>query len=107
MRRLLKRAKALYEKHSVGIDLFLITAGAAAVKRRLEAVHGRLKDLEERGLVPLDDLMTIRDAAKIDHRVWTLEGEPGPDPLTPFEEDVVEDVAGDVDEEAELDRPVE
>lgn len=86
MRRLFKRVGAFYEKHQVAIDLALITAGAAAVKRRLEAIHTRLGDLEERGLVPLDDLVTVRDVAKIDRRVWVLEGEPGPDPAAVFED---------------------
>jgi hypothetical protein len=95
VRRLFRRAAALYEKHAVAIDLLLVTAGAAAVKRRIEAIHGRLAELEERGLVPLDDLVTVRDVAKIDRRVWVLEGEPGPDPAAVFDQQP----AGELEEE--------
>lgn len=99
-RPMFKRAAAFYEKHAVGIDLALITMGAAAVKRRLETIHTRLDELEERGLVPLDDLVTVRDVAKIDRRVWVLEGEPGTDPTAVFEEPGVDELQAD-----ELARP--
>ena len=66
MRALLRRLGAFYAKHELTIDMVLITAGAAAVKRRLEAVHGRLAVLEERGLVPMDDVVTLRDMAKVE-----------------------------------------
>jgi len=68
------------------VQLAGVTFGAACAKQLFEEIYGRLESLEERGLVPLDDLMTVRDAAKIDRRVWVLEGEPGPDPAAAFEE---------------------
>ncbi len=68
------------------VQLAGVTFGAACAKQLFEEIYGRLEALEERGLVPLDDLMTVRDAAKIDRRVWVLEGEPGPDPAAAFEE---------------------
>lgn len=102
MRRLFRRATDFYGKHATAIDLFLIVAGANAVKRQFEAVQGRLAELEERGLVPLDDLVTIRDVAKIDRRVWVLEGEPGPDPAAAFEQPT-----GELEEEQPAELPGE
>ena len=66
MRALFRRLAEYYGRHAIGIDLVLITAGAAAVKRRLENVHERLDALEQRGWVPLDDVMTVRDLAKVE-----------------------------------------
>jgi hypothetical protein len=62
------------------LRLMTVAAGFAAAKQLLEEYGTRLVALEERGLVPLDDMATVGDLAKIDRRVWVLEGEPGPDP---------------------------
>lgn len=62
----MRRVGAFYAKHAIGIDLVLITAGAAAVKRRLEDVHSRLDELEGGGMVPMDDVVTLRDLAKVE-----------------------------------------
>jgi len=61
VRRFLRRLGAFYEKHAIAIDLGLITMGAAAVKRRFEEVHNRLETIENGGMVPRDDLVTLRD----------------------------------------------
>jgi hypothetical protein len=67
------------------VQLAGITFGATCAKNLFEEIYGRLDALEERGLVPLDDLVTIGDVAKIDRRVWVLEGEQGPDPVAVLE----------------------
>lgn len=86
--RIVDRAihKAQEPKVQTGIRLFLVAMGFGALKQLLEDHSKRLEALEERGLVPLDDLVTVRDVAKIDRRVWVLEGEPGPDPAAAFPE---------------------
>ncbi len=103
MRRLIARAIAKLREPKVqrAIQLAGITFGATCAKNLFEEIYGRLDDLEERGLVPLDDLVTVRDVSKLDRRVWVLEGEPGPDPALAFEVPTGEEpAAGDVPEEA-------
>lgn len=61
MRRLLGRLADFYGKHAVTIDLALIVAGANAVKRRFLDLGERLEAIEKGGMVPRDDLVTLRD----------------------------------------------
>ena len=53
------------DKTQWAIDLALVTAGAAAIKRRLENTRDRLVALEERGLLPLDDFATVGDLDRL------------------------------------------
>lgn len=64
-----------------------VAFGATCLKQLLTEQNERLDALEERGLVPLDDMVTLGDMAKIDRRVWVLEGEPGPDPAAYLDDD--------------------
>lgn len=74
--KLLKRLVTYLRKADTqrAINLALVTAGAAAAKRLFEEYHGRLAALEERGLVPIDDLATVGDLAKLEERVSALDG---------------------------------
>lgn len=89
------RAKLNDPKVAQAIRLAVVAAGFGALKQLLEDYAKRLEALEERGLVPLDDLVTVRDAAKIDRRVWRLEGEPGPDPAAGILEPDEPELEGD------------
>lgn len=82
MRRLIRKGLAKLREPSVqrSIQLLTVAAGFGALKQLLEDYANRLDALEERGLVPIDDLVTVGDVAKLDRRIWHLEGEPGPDP---------------------------
>jgi predicted O-methyltransferase YrrM len=100
---------AFYEKHAIAIDMVLITAGAAAVKRRLESVHERLDRLEEGGMVPLDDVVTLGDLSKLESRLERAEAVlPIPmHPAPPIDAEVVEEADGPVTAAVGSERPQE
>lgn len=82
MRARLRQAWAWLQRDSTqrSIQLLVVAAGFGALKQILEDHHKRLDELEERGLVPLDDLVTLRDLEKIEARIGALEPEPQPGP---------------------------
>lgn len=61
MRRLIRRLADFYGKHAFSIDVALIAAGANAVRRRVIELNDRLEQIENGGMVPRDDLVTLRD----------------------------------------------
>jgi hypothetical protein len=74
--KLLKRLVTYLRKADTQrtLNIALVTAGAAAARRLFLEYHGRLVALEERGLVPIDDLATVGDLAKLEDRVSALDG---------------------------------
>jgi hypothetical protein len=51
-----------------------VAFGGTCLEFLLEETHTRLEALEERGLVPIDDLATVGDLGKLEGRIKTLEG---------------------------------
>lgn len=71
----MKRVKAWARKDSTRRTLLVacVALGAGSLRLLLEETHTRLDALEERGLVPIDDLATIGDLGKLEGRVVALE----------------------------------
>ncbi|HEV2369124.1 MAG TPA: hypothetical protein VGR90_04575 [Acidimicrobiales bacterium] len=79
MRRRLRQAWAWFHTDKVqrSVRLLAVAAGFGALKQILEEHDKRLEELEERGLVPIDDLVTIRDLVKVETRIGALEAPAG------------------------------
>lgn len=75
MRRRLRQAWAWFHTDKVqrSVRLLAVAAGFGALKQILEDHENRMGELEERGLVPLDDLVTLRDLEKVEARLGALE----------------------------------
>jgi hypothetical protein len=54
------------------LQLLAVAAGLGALKQILQDHETRLENVEERGLAPLDDLVTLRDLEKIEGRIAEL-----------------------------------
>lgn len=65
------------------LQLLAVAAGFGALKQILQDHEKRLEDVEERGLAPLDDFVTLRDLEKIEGRLGELEGADIGGPETP------------------------
>jgi hypothetical protein len=76
VKRHLARLKAWAKRDKVQqtFAIGLVALGASSLRFLLEDHDKRLRDLEERGLVPLDDLATVGDLAKLEGRVNELAG---------------------------------
>lgn len=74
MRRL-KQIWAWYRTDKVqrAVALGAIAAGGAGAKMLWADAHKRLDALEERGLVPIDDLATVGDLGKLEGRMLKVE----------------------------------
>lgn len=82
MRAALARLRAFLGRPQVqkAIDLAIIGYGLSRLAALLKEHEERLGELEERGLVPLDDLVTLRDLEKVEGDVRALQeaaGAPG------------------------------
>lgn len=73
--RPLKRLGAWFRKDVTQRSLMVlgVAFGGTCLKMLLEETHTRLDALEERGLVPIDDLATVGDLGKLEGRLLALE----------------------------------
>jgi hypothetical protein len=80
VRRLYGRLTAWLNRPPVqrAIRLGMVSMGLQALHGLLKEHEERIGELEERGLVPIDDLVTIRDLEKVERRLEKVEG---PSPL--------------------------
>jgi hypothetical protein len=78
VRRLYGRLRAYLKQPAVhrAIQLGIIGLGLQTLGAVLKEHEQRIDTLEERGLVPIDDLVTIRDLEKVEGRIEVLEGPP-------------------------------
>jgi hypothetical protein len=77
------------------MQIALVGIGGNALKNLLQETNERLKALEEGGLVPLDDVVTLRDHAKLEDRLERVEAVvPVAPPPPVIDAEVVEDGVG-------------
>lgn len=72
----MRRLRSWWDKPATqrGFMVLGVAFGGSCLKMLLEETHTRLDALEERGLVPIDDLATVGDLGKLEGRILALEG---------------------------------
>lgn len=75
MKRRVRQAWAWLRKDTTqrAVQIALVGIGGNALKNLLTDTNERLRALEDGGLVPLDDVVTIRDHAKLEDRLERVE----------------------------------
>jgi hypothetical protein len=99
MKRRVRQAFAWFRKDTTqrAIQLALVGLGANALNTLLKDTEKRLSALEDGGLVPLDDVVTLRDHSKLESRLERVEAVvPIAPPPPMIDAEVVEEVPGAV-----------
>jgi hypothetical protein len=79
------------------LQIALVGVGANALKNLLQDTEKRLSALENGGLVPADDVVTLRDHSKLESRLERVEAVvPIPMPPVVLDVEALEDAAGAV-----------
>lgn len=75
MKRRVRQAMTWFRKDTTqrALQLALVGLGANALNKLLTSTEKRLSALEDGGMVPLDDVVTLRDHSKLEDRLERVE----------------------------------
>jgi hypothetical protein len=99
VKRRVRQAWAWFRKDSTqrAVQIALVGIGGNALKNLLQDTNERLRALEDGGLVPLDDVVTLKDHSKLESRLERVEAVvPLPMPPVIVDAEVVEEPQGAV-----------